>query len=486
MEAAELQFLGEEPEFHQQNAAEYAGNKAWNAVIKLSRNTYWTRVWVVQEVVLARMPEVNILYWGEHALTFQQLVDFHLFARNLVKRKSPKPLFFDKRVWDWVTLDGFLWSLFITSYRELRQSKGTGDYRQVLLLSGGCRSTDPRDAIFGLCSVIGGGIVPDYDKEVVDVFRECVAAVLRRDCKHFFHFAGLIRQGRDNSYFPSWVPRFHTLSEDKHFLINPKDTVLGAWPDGVCPDGLAILDNRTMRFSGVRLDRCARVMRHTGGEKTEFPGTLHRFWWLCLEFVGEYHVENSADGRQCLGELFHALCLGRDPRGGPLQITDSLHCITAHAFRMLLRMGEPEENALSVQELRSCGFASVGAAWAALDAAFVGPGAPDISTIRTTVANEEYELAISSRHFLAQMVFKWAQKPLFRTGTGCMGLAPPAIAEGDLVCLVKGFSTLCLLRRLDQHHHVLVGSCYVNGYSDGEPLQSLRDGDMTLEDFYIR
>lgn len=87
---------------------------------------------------------------------------------------------------------------------------------------------------------------------------------------------------------------------------------------------------------------------------------------------------------------------------------------------------------------------------------------------------------------LNDMVLKWVGSPLFRTEKGHMGLAPPAVAQGDLVCLLEGFSIPCLLRRHDEDHYVLVGSCYVTGYSKGEPLESIRKDDLSLEPFHLR
>ncbi|KAK8086403.1 hypothetical protein PG994_001377 [Apiospora phragmitis] len=68
----------------------------------------------------------------------------------------------------------------------------------------------------------------------------------------------------------------------------------------------------------------------------------------------------------------------------------------------------------------------------ALDTAFVGPEAPNISTLGTILPDEEYEASFNAMNAMVQMAFNWINWPLFRTENGRMGLAPPAIAEGDL------------------------------------------------------
>ncbi|KAK8039850.1 hypothetical protein PG993_008261 [Apiospora rasikravindrae] len=492
MDARDLAFLREQSEFHEQNHARYARNKAWNAIDDLNQNVYWTRIWIIQEVVLARRPEVNLLYCGGHSVTFQQLMDFNLFAERLLEQKPLKPAFFDQRVWDWVIKDKGLDSRFILFAQNLRDPRARGDYRFVSLISTICRSTDPRDVVFGLTGVLGGEITPDYTKSAADVFRECVAAVLRqKKYKHFFHSAGLIRDGRDIAEFPSWVPRFHTMKEDGDYSIGAPDAFVAPWLDGmVSSEGPTILDEKTMRFSGVRLDRCTRVFRHVGPEQAEYPETLTRFWWLCLEFVKEYGYEYpDRDGQRCLEALLGALNKGRDTRGDPLRITSSIHCTAAHAFRLLLRIGEPKDDdkdEVAGPRLRALGYASPEEATAALDDAFVGPGAPDISTLGTVLSEEVYEESFNATNAMFQVVFNWINWPLFRTEKGYMGLAPPAVAEGDFLCLLEGFSIPCILRRFDRDHYVLVGSCYVNGYSNGEPVESLQKGSLRLEELHIR
>ncbi|KAK8036965.1 heterokaryon incompatibility protein-domain-containing protein [Apiospora marii] len=485
MDTSDLEFLGGNREFYEQTTDRYARNKAWNAIDDLKRNVYWTRVWIVQEIVLARRPDANILFCGRHSLSFQQLADFNLFAARSLAQKPLKPPFFDQRVWDWVVKDQDLTAGFIMYVHGLRDFRTRGEYRLIPLINTSCRSTDPRDAVFGLAGLFGGEIVPDYSKGVADVFRECVATVLRlKNYRGFFSFAGLIREHRDVSEFPSWVPKFHT--NDADFAIFATDMAARPWLEGLCPAGPTILDERTMRFYGVRLDQCARVLRHVGGAE-DFFESLWRFWWICLTFVRDYGTEYPRDGLRALEDLLHAFSRGRDARGEPLQIDPSIQCIASHAFRILLRFGEPQDgDETAVRRWRALGYGSLEEVRAALDEALVGSGAPDVSTFGTTLPDEKYEEIFNAVNVMNDMVLKWVGSPLFRTEKGHMGLAPPAAAEGDIVCLLDGFSIPCLLRRHGRDHYVLVGSCYVTGYSHEEFLEPLRKGNLSIEEFRIR
>ncbi|KAK8025069.1 hypothetical protein PG990_002892 [Apiospora arundinis] len=476
MEIAHLEFLSENTAFYENNTELSSGNKAWNAIDELNRHAYWTQVWIVQEVVLACRPDTNIIFCGSQSMTFQQLQDFHIFTQTLLAQPPDKPSFFDQGVWRWVVTHRYLFSNFIVLVQTLRENRIRGDYRFVSMISKQCRSADPRDVVFGLSGLLGGEIVPDYTKKIVDVFRECVVAALRNGTyDNLFFTAGLIREGRDISVFPSWVPRFHTLGEDIHYAISARSSSICWTKDINCPEAPQILDERIMRINSVRLDRYA-CDTHVPDQKE----LARQFWWLCLEFLHQYGDKYPRDdGMRALEDLFDALIKGLDTRGDPLRAAlSSTNCIETFAFRLMLQAAVPDANdEAAVKKWQSYGYTSLEEAKTALEDAFVGPQAPEMPVA--------YSDSFKCMHPMMGCILRWIHRPLFRTERGHMGLAPPAVGEGDIVCLLEGFSLPCLLRKHGQGHYVLVGTCYINGYSSGEVLAFLREGDVSLEPFHL-
>jgi hypothetical protein len=59
----------------------------------------------------------------------------------------------------------------------------------------------------------------------------------------------------------------------------------------------------------------------------------------------------------------------------------------------------------------------------------------------------------------------------FISQTGYMGLGPPALAQGDMICILCGCNVPVLIRKEDDHH-LLVGECFVWGLMDGEILNN--------------
>ncbi|KAK8863014.1 hypothetical protein PGQ11_009249 [Apiospora arundinis] len=206
-----------------------------------------------------------------------------------------------------------------------------------------CRSTDPRDVVFGLSGPLGGGIVPGYTKEIVDVFRKCVVAAFRNGTyDNLFFTAGLIREGRDISVFPSWVPRFHTLREDIHYAISARSSSIFWTKDINCPETPQILDERTMRINCLRIDRCALYKSPRGPlRRTD-------------QRIG--YSRRPSSGRIVLNQLHRNLRVSA-----------------------LLQAAVPDaNNEAAVKKWQSYGYTSLEEAKTALEDAFVGPQAPEM------------------------------------------------------------------------------------------------------------
>jgi hypothetical protein len=55
---------------------------------------------------------------------------------------------------------------------------------------------------------------------------------------------------------------------------------------------------------------------------------------------------------------------------------------------------------------------------------------------------------------------------------------------GDLVCVLFGFYTPFVLRRVDDHY-LFMGDCYVPGMMKGEVLEKWKEGEVKGMDFEI-
>jgi hypothetical protein len=83
-----------------------------------------------------------------------------------------------------------------------------------------------------------------------------------------------------------------------------------------------------------------------------------------------------------------------------------------------------------------------------------------------------------------QRYFKTYDHTLFLTRSGYLGNGPTSMRVGDKVAVLDGAKMPFLLRDM-VGRFVLVGPCYVEGHSDGEPAAMARRGEVPVEDILI-
>lgn len=85
--------------------------------------------------------------------------------------------------------------------------------------------------------------------------------------------------------------------------------------------------------------------------------------------------------------------------------------------------------------------------------------------------------------FLSHLSFCYCRK-VFRTQKGCFGLGPRLMEPGDFICVLFGFHTPYVLRKVGKHY-LLIGECYVQGIMNGEIIKKWRDGHVEAMEFKI-
>lgn len=76
-------------------------------------------------------------------------------------------------------------------------------------------------------------------------------------------------------------------------------------------------------------------------------------------------------------------------------------------------------------------------------------------------------------------------KRLFVTERGLLGMAPPNVKAGDLVCVLLGGSVPFLLREIEDYFH-LIEEAYLHGYMDGKALEEGQMDPSRKRSFCIR
>jgi hypothetical protein len=121
---------------------------------------YWSRLWIVQELLLAK----SILLWvNKHVIHWRKFI--RMTDGTWAKQLSPPR------------------TKFLLDHALDRGWAGTETLQHTLLTFAASQCSDPRDKVFGLTAIIHQrhGLVVDYRKTVVDVYLEAVTAMLREE-----------------------------------------------------------------------------------------------------------------------------------------------------------------------------------------------------------------------------------------------------------------------------------------------------------------
>jgi hypothetical protein len=169
----DLGWLQQFPELWEENATEQAiPNKAWNAIRSLLRLPYWSRIWIIQEMVLAR----RILLMDQlMSVDFDCLRVTVTWINMTVKNEVfQKPAFFPFLIWSGIR-SNISWSKVLTihilRFGQTNIDFDLGTASTKLLFDGSVyHATNPRDKIFGLLSLIPFSLRPDYSMSCREVY----------------------------------------------------------------------------------------------------------------------------------------------------------------------------------------------------------------------------------------------------------------------------------------------------------------------------
>jgi hypothetical protein len=194
----------------------------WHALIKLSHDPYWERIWIIQEICLARnlVFIVNDPYtcftWDQFYPTIKNL--YNLLATCQVQNVQSFSLVHPSFYLLITALSDRLDML--SDMKSDIQSENRADWpllANVVDRLYKAQSTNPRDQIFGLLSLASDGDAPElrpiYDLTTTshrEVLSKAAAYFLGKGQVHFLLLAGLghTYEGCDRPVpdLPSWVP----------------------------------------------------------------------------------------------------------------------------------------------------------------------------------------------------------------------------------------------------------------------------------------
>jgi len=420
------------------------------SVHDLIRRAWFTRLWVFQEVAVAKQ---ILLVCGRSVLNGDQfMASLEAFGQD--KEQSTKPLFWNSP--ENIQM-GQSWECLEKVESELMLGPATGIFgTRKLLLSGvrhnlagllhtrnliGMQATDRRDYIHALLGIATDaeqlGLYPDYSKTWQDVFRDTTVAFLRRNNQN--DLTMILSRCFENKVpgLPSWVPDWTTHHQQTLPLIGSL--------------------NLPYRDMSGEISAYPRIFTTSGHRKQElnFQGVVQ----CVLGVKGAYFdvVENVGPTvEQCGGNeswekylvaWFNALFNLLDYKVGQYEeCAEMVVCRTALTDMLF------DQSIHGAQRIDPLSYQTY---------------AEFFKNFWETVQKGECDV-IGFMEFAIQIAARARNRRAFCTSRGFLGLGYQSMQPGDVILVVLGVEFPMIFRGCGNGRLRVVGDAYVHGIMNGE------------------
>jgi hypothetical protein len=464
------------------------GIPEWIALANIFKRPFWKRVWVLQEMSLARQAR---LLCGQATSSFSTLAPMVIAAlmKDADQRKvwadyglrSPEPLLLS---WGQVSRGGLPLLLAAGGVMELIRNNFCRLVQQTLP----ALATDPRDKIYALLALVPPertSIIVDYSRSVSMVYTDFVLSEIRATGKlsTLCLFQTTTRSGATLN-LPSWVPDL--IAETSHYSYLSRE----AWGNFDAAGGQAARcsvseDLKTLNVDGFRY--C--IIEHVGngaplGGTEPRPDLVKDVFcrWFSLVTKSTLHKNwVSSEGFNIAQPFFRTICLDEnnaresESPSSNLQKRKILADKTV-AFTCWLQnqtgVDFPSIDLLpflsSLSELDSPSDQPI----LIEDAGYPAELGTDIVGLKADGFTREFEtLAKTSAFFVSEQ--------------GFMGTGPKGVLPGDVVCVLLGSDLPIILRPCGNEYGV-VGPCYMCGIMYGELVIKMQQEEREGVTFTLR
>ncbi|KAK3614284.1 hypothetical protein LTR56_027351 [Elasticomyces elasticus] len=412
---------------------------AWEATLKLLRLSWWTRIWVVQELVLAKKATLVV---GSVSAPWHLIEDF---CRSYLEHLPPGACCHSSVTWkmssdlwqDIVSLRLATWTFYMVKNEVLQaqQKQSSVAFLQLLWLLRYKQATDPRDKVYGLLGLLHGQrhtlLVPDYSISTADAFTRCTRALIDADNS----LGALIGPRLHHPGLPTWVIDFlpQENSGSVLFFQNLSQRISSSAVFNAC-------GTQELRVSSNLNNLCLWGFRFDTVRRTAMPWqsglvaqTLEE-WEHCAATAKVHRKSDYPDGRGWADVFWRTM------------IRDTMRKLERNGGGEVRRASPGDERAyLSFRRWLS--------------------GQPG-----TLDTDETSQAAISS--FRKAFHIATQDQYLFTTHKGYLGLGDAPEADDEIWILDGGRVPFLLRPYPDDSDHAgcfsLVGDCYVHGIMDGE------------------
>ncbi|KAL9062894.1 MAG: hypothetical protein Q9157_008561 [Trypethelium eluteriae] len=453
-----------------------------DAMADLIFQEYWSRVWIVQEVVLAHSLKILV---GNCSIDWPTF-DTVLAAYSCTQAEARQGILGSSLRYQSssvVALKAFSPLVLSMTRRQGYECSSVEDYIQILPFWRGRGASDPRDnlfALYGLLDLCEANIDfsshIDYRMSKKEAYIDFVR--LGQGCRRPLNAPLTILCLREpiqkDNELPSWVPDF--AASNVYFL---EDSLFRSTSALTCSHDLVppfrctrawrleptytiqgdVLIAKGFQLAGVcQLGQACKsawlnpVTRSLGREEPSF--SLHsKAWQVFRSWAGLALSKkstcgtNEADLREIFALFWSHIC------------SDA-----SETFAEEIKLPSLEN---------ACKIATD---FAIADA--------HIDALEQYVESVSPSDADDFGHFFGMWEMITARRRFAVTNSGIFILVPAETEESDLICVLLGSDIPIVLRNVDAHY-IFVGACFVDGYMDGKAVDEMEEGKHPVDQFEI-
>ncbi|MCJ1391346.1 hypothetical protein MMC18_004209 [Xylographa bjoerkii] len=448
---------------------------AWKALEHLLKRKWWTRMWIVQEMVVSRNVDLacgdQLITWDEAAYSIYCVI---LGYRSILSMLASE------------NID--LSAASINCFNFIREVKERWLLGRPLSLETcldqtvAFRTSDDRDSIYAILALASDASTlvpcPVYTMTTQDVYKTLVRSYIEQHKS--LDIIYLRSKLHPSSLLPSWVPDLslhlstHTFKTSLYVIYAEEKGFVQCAAAFTVPLVSYSRDLKVLTCRGICIDivdGCSSTSQEasTSWDRVSLP--VHRncayasseetFSAIWRSLIGDTLFSKGSYEKppENIGSLFAKHCQTYDSSSGLVQ-SGNWDRILDH-FDVPLWYEQTKDFVICGRTLRD---------WVA-----------DITEDRYDPAEAEEG---TWSDFARKVVGLCWDKRLITTEKGYVGMAPHRVQKGDKICILLGSSLPAILRPV-RDHHVLVGACYIHGIMFGEAMSLLDEGKVELEDFAI-
>lgn len=416
----------------------------------LTRCKWWSRVWVVQEIVV---PGKVTVYYGSMVAPWEMFVK----AASSWTSLAPSPLPYELRC----VLDTFARRILdIEHWRQRWRLGDRSDLLSLLRKFRGLQATEPQDSVYALLGLVDNqSIVPDYSLSAFRVFQNTTLQIVQQTGSLSVIFGGSGR--KDHIGLPSWVPDWSAAGHDLDSLRAEQNKLYNTSLGGI----VRVTDLETM---SIQNGRTLNLVETQDGELR-----LQGAWLDSVAYVGEPML--SAEGLERTIQSWGILVAEWQKT---IYSDDSL----GDAFRRTL-CADLMSDGRQYQRMSSAHSAALGM-W--LQKGAYGPqhpkGSPSFERVRDCLLDDVDQDGNIDRHdddpkiradLDASVQSATHRRRLYITMNGFIGLGPAKMRAGDEIFAIPGNVMPAVLRYArDPVRLEVIGDCYMHGIMDTKDMRS--------------